>query len=632
MYFTLTFLSSLCYNQTKFKQKINTTKMDDVKAKQQIVEKIQSSTNVLVTVSNSPTVDELSAAIGLTLLLDKLDKNTTTIFSGATPPAIEFLEPEKTFDDNTDSLRDFIVALNKDKADHLRYKVEGDLVRIYITPYKTKITQDDLEFSQGDYNVELVIALGVSNQNELDGALDAHGQILHDAAIITVTAGEQTSTLGGIDWHDSQTGSLSEMVAGLVDALKTDPETSLLDAPIATALLTGIVAETDRFSNTHTTAKTMNVASQLMAGGADQQLIASKLEESHEIGETAKESEKTEDQPQSFEAGGLTITHDSDETLEDIEKRVGADKGSEDTASEALVTPTPPPQIGQIADAYALDESDQATQLEQTTAPQAEAAAATDANQPAPAPSEPTAGGHAIITRSYLSPLSEGADQSGITGSVPESPASSGINPAYALDASEPAVGGPESSVPATDSNVASSEPAAPVEAVQPAAPGINPSGDAVVSPQPTTPAQEPVAPVAPPLDEDAALAAALAAPSQQVQPLAQPTAAPAATPSELGLPMPPPLPDFSAISAPASNPFDAQPVVSNDNPLPSGPNEGMLAPAQPDPVSAIGQSVPAPAPTPEPPIQPTIPPVPVTTTPGLNDPGQFQIPTQSNV
>src|SRR5664279_3813040 len=95
----------------------------DNKVKLQIVDKIKSSTNILVTVSKDPSVDELSAALGLTTLLNKLDKHTTAIFSGAIPPAITFLDPDKVFENTADSLRDFIIALDKEKADHLRYKL-----------------------------------------------------------------------------------------------------------------------------------------------------------------------------------------------------------------------------------------------------------------------------------------------------------------------------------------------------------------------------------------------------------------------------------------------------------------------------------------------------------------------------
>lgn len=262
--------------------------MNDSGAKQQIVEKIKDSSNILVTVSTDPSVDELSAALGMTLVLNKMNKHATAVFSGAIPPAISFLDPEKTFEGTVDSLRDFIIALNKEKADHLRYKVDGDVVKIFITPYRTTITSDDLEFSQGDYNVELVLALGVKNRDHLDAALEAHGRILHDATVATVSVGDEKSELGSIDWSEKNASSLGEMLVGLVDSLKGDKK--LLDEQIATSFLTGIVAATDRFSNNRTSSRVMTVAAQLMGAGANQQLIASQLEEAHEIGSDADSS------------------------------------------------------------------------------------------------------------------------------------------------------------------------------------------------------------------------------------------------------------------------------------------------------------------------------------------------------
>ena len=102
---------------------------DTANQKQQIVEQIKNNSTVLVTVGNDPSVDELSAALGLTLMLSKLKKHATAVVSGAIPPAIDFLEPGKTFENTVDSLRDFIIALDKEKADHLRYKVDGDVVK-----------------------------------------------------------------------------------------------------------------------------------------------------------------------------------------------------------------------------------------------------------------------------------------------------------------------------------------------------------------------------------------------------------------------------------------------------------------------------------------------------------------------
>ena len=74
------------------------------------------------------------------------------------------------------------------------------------------------------------------------------------------------------------------MLVSLSEAIKGDKP--LLDEQVATAFLTGIVAATDRFSNNKTSSKVMTMAAQLMAAGANQQLIAAKLEEAHEISET----------------------------------------------------------------------------------------------------------------------------------------------------------------------------------------------------------------------------------------------------------------------------------------------------------------------------------------------------------
>ncbi|HXH27085.1 MAG TPA: hypothetical protein VNG90_04255 [Candidatus Acidoferrum sp.] len=242
-------------------------------AKQQIVDRIRQSTNILITVSSNPSVDALSAALALALMLNKMDKHATAVFSGAVPPAINFLQPDKTFEHNVDSLRDFIIALDKEKADRLRYKVENDVVRIYITPYRSEISEKDLRFSQGDFNVDMIVALGVEKREELDKAIVAHGRILHDATVMTINAAAQRSNLGVVDWQDTTASSLSEMLTSMADSLQPN----LLDPQISTALLTGIVAATDRFSNQHTTPRVMTMAAQLMAAGANQQLIASNL-------------------------------------------------------------------------------------------------------------------------------------------------------------------------------------------------------------------------------------------------------------------------------------------------------------------------------------------------------------------
>lgn len=239
----------------------------------EVAKKIAESQNVLVALSSDPSVDEMAAAIGLSLFLDKLGKRATAIYSGSTPNALEFLKPEETFESTADTLQDFVIALNKDKADHLRYKLDGDYVKIFITPYKTRIGEDDLEFSYGDFNVDLVLALDVANGIDLDAALREHGRIMHDAVIVNITTGNP-GKLGEIEWSDKSASSVSEMIAKLLYSVSGKVK---LEKEEATAFLTGIVAATNRFSNAKTTPYTMQIASRLMESGANQQLISQNI-------------------------------------------------------------------------------------------------------------------------------------------------------------------------------------------------------------------------------------------------------------------------------------------------------------------------------------------------------------------
>lgn len=348
--------------------------MNDANARQQIVDSIKNNNNVLVTVSTNPSVDELSAALGLTILIDNLGKRGTAVVSGKIPPAINFLDPTKTFEHTADSLRDFIIALDKEKADHLRYKVEGDVVKIFITPYRTQLSQKDLDFSLGDYNVELVIALGVQDQDHLDKALDAHGAILHDATVVTIMAGDQASNLGSLNWQDADASSLCEMVVNLSDGLKG--EKPLLDEQIATAFLTGIVSATDRFSNNRTTSGSMTMAAQLMAAGANQQLIAAKLEEAHEIGPNAPVKKQHSDGSTSLAEGGKPARLKSEE------------KKSQDSL---FIPINHPEEAADEANSTPVSRQESAPEPQPETTEQALARELAGVAPPAPSPAEATA-------------------------------------------------------------------------------------------------------------------------------------------------------------------------------------------------------------------------------------------------
>lgn len=296
-----------------------------------IIEKIRSSENILIALSNNPSVDDIAAAIGLTLYLDSIQRHVTAIYSGRITEGLEFLQPEATFETNTDSLQDFIIALSKDKADHLRYKLEGDYVKVFITPYRAKITEEDLKFSHGEYNVDFVIALDVASPDELDAALEEHGRIMHSASTVNITT-SAPGKFGEIDWSNPTASSVCEMVTQLILEMQGDDKP--LDKDVATALLTGIVASTDRFSNSRTNSDTLGLASKLMGMGADQQLISANIS-GNEISQ--EEPEAPND--------NLTVEHASEELPDNTPTIVMPTVNTDISAVDPAVNPTSVPDM-----------------------------------------------------------------------------------------------------------------------------------------------------------------------------------------------------------------------------------------------------------------------------------------------
>ena len=342
-------------------------------AQEQIIAKLKESESILIAVNDNPSVDELSSALALTLAINNSGKHATAVASGEMPDALTFLRPEKTFEHSVDSLRDFIIALNKEKADHLRYKLVGDHVKIFITPYRSIISEKDLEFEQGDFNIDFVLALNVESQDRLDGALAAHGRIFHDASVAILTIGGNQTNLNGTHWHAENASSLSELAVQIIESLGKKN----LTQPVATALLTGIVAETDRFSNVKATAEVMSLAAKLISSGADQQLVVSKIREAEEkAGEFAvqknakmeeafeelsneKEDKKQVSKTEQKRDGAFVIAH---EEAKDEAKNENAEDELEESLNELKNINTPENAFTELEKAETFKQNQETSQ------------------------------------------------------------------------------------------------------------------------------------------------------------------------------------------------------------------------------------------------------------------------------
>lgn len=246
----------------------------DLTPKQQASEAIRQANNILIITGQHPSVDQVASTIALAAILRKYGKKVSAVISDSLPAQVNFLEPTK-LDRSLSGLRDFILKVDVRKAelDKLRYEVENDKLNIYITPFRGSFAPSDVTFDYGNYQYDIVIALGVPTRARLDRIFDQNPGVFSDLPIINIDFHRSNDNYGAVNLIEGNAASLCEILVALAESLQN----GIIDEDIATALLTGLMASTDRFTATHTTSKSLTVAAQMMAAGARQQAVVKGL-------------------------------------------------------------------------------------------------------------------------------------------------------------------------------------------------------------------------------------------------------------------------------------------------------------------------------------------------------------------
>jgi hypothetical protein len=246
----------------------------DLTPKQQASEAIRQAESILIVTGQRPNVDQVTAVLALSVVLRKLGKKVSAIVSDQLPAGIDFL-PTKALDKSMDGLRDFIlkVDLAKAEVDKLKYTIEEGKLNIHVTPFKGKFTPGDVTYAYGDFHYDLAVVIGVPSRSRIDKVLVDNDGFFEKVPVVNIDFHRTNEQFGAINLVETNAASLSEIIVAMAESLQN----GIIDAEIGTVLLTGIMASTDRFTATHTSPKALTVAAQLMAAGADQQLVVKSL-------------------------------------------------------------------------------------------------------------------------------------------------------------------------------------------------------------------------------------------------------------------------------------------------------------------------------------------------------------------
>lgn len=243
---------------------------------QQAQEHISRAKHILVVTRQHPTVDTIAGATALGLFLKASGKNADVVVPNLGPSDIpNFLKGSDILRPSVGAMRTLQISLDVSKTpiDEFLYDVREGKLEISIVPKEHEWDTRDIAFKHGEDRYDLVIALDAPDMKSLGEIAERHRDFLFRTTIINVDADGSNEHWGQINLVNLNAVSLTEVLFEMI----SEWNPALINEPIATALLAGMIAKTRGFRTTNVTPKTLNDSSRLISMGAKRGEIVNEL-------------------------------------------------------------------------------------------------------------------------------------------------------------------------------------------------------------------------------------------------------------------------------------------------------------------------------------------------------------------
>ncbi len=248
----------------------------DPNSKQQAVDLIKKSKNILVVTHVRPDGDAVASVLATKLILEKMGKVVDAVIPDELKDSYGFLPRFNDISKEVKAQRDLIVNISSPngKIGKIGYnKKEDGSIDLIVSPSEGELKKEHVSFSSGGYSYDLIIALDTPSLDRISEAYEKNKKLFEEIAIINIDHHSTNNYFGAVNLFDETATSVCEILVSLVEAL----DKNLMNEEVATLLLAGIISDTNRFQNLNTTPKSLTVSAQLIAAGARRSEIIKNL-------------------------------------------------------------------------------------------------------------------------------------------------------------------------------------------------------------------------------------------------------------------------------------------------------------------------------------------------------------------
>jgi len=251
---------------------------------QQIAETIKKSNSILVTTKGEFSVDAVATALGLGLVLKKMDKKVdVAIEDFKISKSIAFLPDIKLVEPRIANLRRFIIKLDitHSQVDEISYDVHDNHLDFIISPRSGFFNEKDISTSSSGFKYDLIISLDAPDLESLGNIYDNDTEFFYNTPIINIDHNPNNESYGQINQVDLTSTSVAEIIYCL---LRDIWGKGCVNEEAATCFLAGMIAKTRSFKTPAVTPRALEVASDLISLGARREEIVKYLYRSRSLG------------------------------------------------------------------------------------------------------------------------------------------------------------------------------------------------------------------------------------------------------------------------------------------------------------------------------------------------------------
>ena len=243
---------------------------------QQLKHLLESGKHILLVLNSTQNADSICGAVAWKKWLEKQNKQVDIIADNfVLPRNLKFIKGVEEIQAQITHLQKFILKVDVShvKIDTISYDIKDNWLSIYLTPKQGILTKNELRTAQSGLKYDLIITINAQDLESLGKIFFNNTDLFYKVPVVNFDNHPGNEHFGQVNFVDLTATSISEIVYKTIKQISE----AHIDADIATALLAGMISQTQSFKTTNVTPITLNTASELMNLGADREKIITHL-------------------------------------------------------------------------------------------------------------------------------------------------------------------------------------------------------------------------------------------------------------------------------------------------------------------------------------------------------------------